>query len=53
LTKITAAGLDRLKETDPVVNSTLNELLDHLSKAELRTLIDLLERARLTTTPSR
>lgn len=53
LTKITGAGLDRLKETDPVVNSTVNTLLAHLSRAELRTLIDLLERARLTAAPSR
>lgn len=53
LTKITGAGLDRLKETDPVVNNTVNALLAHLSEAELRTLIDLLERARLTAAPSR
>jgi DNA-binding MarR family transcriptional regulator len=53
LTKITGAGLDQLKEADPVVNSTVNALLTHLSEAELRNLIDLLERARLTAAPSR
>jgi DNA-binding MarR family transcriptional regulator len=53
LTKITGAGLDRLKETDPVVNSTVHALLVHLSGAEMKTLIDLLERARLTARPSR
>lgn len=52
LTKITAAGLDRLKETDPVVNSTVHALLSHLSQSELKTLIDLLERARLFAEPS-
>lgn len=51
LTKITAAGLDRLKETDPVVNGTVHALLTHLSPADLRTMIDLLERARLTAAP--
>lgn len=53
LTKITGTGLDRLKETDPVVNSTVNALLSHLSQSELRTMIDLLERARLATAPSK
>lgn len=51
LTKITAAGLDRLKETDPVVNDTVHALLAHLSQADLRTLVDLLERARQTAAP--
>jgi DNA-binding MarR family transcriptional regulator len=46
LTKITVAGLDRLRETDPVVNRTVNVLLSHLSSSELKTMIDLLERAR-------
>jgi DNA-binding MarR family transcriptional regulator len=46
LTKITAAGMDRLKEADPVVNSTVNALLSHLSSSELKTMIDLLKRAR-------
>jgi DNA-binding MarR family transcriptional regulator len=50
LTKITSAGLDRLKEADPVVNSTVHALLAHLSQVELKTLIELLERTRLTTT---
>ena len=53
LTKITAAGLDRLKEADPVVNSTVHALLSHLSSSELKTMIDLLERARLFAEPSR
>ena len=52
LTKITAAGLDRLKEMDPVVNSTVNALLSHLSSSQLKTMIDLLERARLFAEPS-
>ncbi len=52
LTKITAAGLDRLKEADPMVNSTVHALLSHLSSAELKTMIDLLERARLFAEPS-
>jgi MarR family transcriptional regulator, organic hydroperoxide resistance regulator len=52
LTKITAAGLDRLKEMDPVVNSTMHALLSHLSSSELKTMIDLLERARLFAGPS-
>lgn len=52
LTKITAAGLDRLKEADPVVNSTVHALLSHLSSSELKTMIDLLERARLFAEPS-
>jgi DNA-binding MarR family transcriptional regulator len=46
LTKITAAGMDALKEADPVVNRTVNALLSHLSSSELKTMIDLLERAR-------
>ncbi len=52
LTKITAAGLDRLKEIDPVVNTTVNALLSHLSSSQLKTMIDLLERARLFAEPS-
>ncbi len=52
LTKITAAGLDRLKEMDPVVNSTVLALLSHLSSSELKTMIRLLERARLFAEPS-
>jgi DNA-binding MarR family transcriptional regulator len=52
LTKITAAGLDRLKEMDPVVNSTVHALLSHLSSSQLKTMIDLLERARLFAEPS-
>jgi DNA-binding MarR family transcriptional regulator len=53
LTKIAAAGLDRLKETDPVVNATVHALFAPLSQADLRAMIDLLERARLTTTASK
>jgi DNA-binding MarR family transcriptional regulator len=52
LTNITAAGLDRLKETDPVVNRTVHSLLSHLAQSELKTLIGLLERARLYAEPS-
>ena len=46
VTKITSAGLQRLKELDPVVTNTVNALLAHLSKDELKKMIDLLERAR-------
>lgn len=52
LTKITGVGLDRLKETDPVVDSTVHALLSHLSSSQLKTMIDLLERARLFAGPS-
>ncbi len=52
LTKITAAGLDRLKEIDPVVNSTVNALLSHLSSSQLKSMIELMERARLFAEPS-
>ncbi|HZC42637.1 MAG TPA: MarR family transcriptional regulator [Acidobacteriaceae bacterium] len=52
LTKITAAGLDRLKEVDPVVDSTVHVLLSHLSESEMKTMIDLMERARLFAEPS-
>jgi MarR family transcriptional regulator, organic hydroperoxide resistance regulator len=52
LTKITTSGLDRLKEADPVMNSTVHALLSHLSQSELKTMIDLLERARLFAEPS-
>src|SRR5665213_2679249 len=46
VTKITSAGLQRLKELDPVVTNTVDALLAHLSAEELKKLIDLLERAR-------
>ncbi len=46
VTKITSAGLQRLKELDPVVTNTVDALLAHLSKNELKNMIDLLERAR-------
>ncbi len=52
LTKITASGLDRLKEMDPVVDSTVHALLSHLSSSELNTMIGLMERARLSAEPS-
>lgn len=52
LTKITAAGLDRLKEMDPVVERTVHGLLSHLSQSELKMMIDLSERARLFVEPS-
>lgn len=46
LTKITGAGLQRLKELDPAVTNTVNALLAHLSKDELESMIYLLERVR-------
>ena len=52
LTKITASGLDRLKEMDPVVDSTVHALLSRLSSSELNTMIGLMERARLGAEPS-
>ena len=52
LTKITSAGLARLKEIDPVVGNTVSALMSHLSSAELKTMIALLERARLFAEPS-
>jgi DNA-binding MarR family transcriptional regulator len=52
LTKITPAGLARLRELDPVVDGTVHALLSHLSSSELKTMIDLLERARLFAEPS-
>jgi MarR family transcriptional regulator, organic hydroperoxide resistance regulator len=52
LTKITSAGLGRLKEVDPVVDSTVHAMMSHLSSTELKTMIDLLERARLFAEPS-
>ncbi len=52
LTKITASGLDRLKEMDPVVDCTVHALLSHLSSSELNTMIGLMERARLSAEPS-
>jgi DNA-binding MarR family transcriptional regulator len=52
VTTITSAGLDRLKEADPVVNGTVNALLSHLLSSELKAMIDLLERARQFAEPS-
>lgn len=52
LTKITAAGLDQLKQADPVVESAVHALLGHLSQSELKTMVALLERARLNAGPS-
>ena len=52
MTKITASGLERLKELDPVVASTVHALLDHLSEDELGKMIGLLERARSSPTSS-
>jgi DNA-binding MarR family transcriptional regulator len=52
LTKITAAGLDRLKEADPVVNRTVNALLSKFSSSEMKTMINLMERARQFAGPS-
>lgn len=46
VTKITGAGLQRLKELDPVVANAVDALLAHLSTDELKRMIGLLERAR-------
>ena len=45
-TCITQKGLDLLKELDPVVNGCNRKYLGHMSEAQLRQLIDLLEVAR-------
>jgi DNA-binding MarR family transcriptional regulator len=45
-TKISEAGLELLREMDPVIQQAPIELLGHLDKAELAELIRLLELAR-------
>jgi DNA-binding MarR family transcriptional regulator len=45
-TQISAAGLELLREMDPVIQRIPGELLGHLSGAELAELIRLLELAR-------
>jgi len=47
-TRITHAGLDLLKKLDKPISDAHAKQLGHLTKAELRTLIALLERARQT-----
>ncbi len=46
ITRITRMGLDRLKELDEVVATTVTSLLEGLSENELRKMIALLERVR-------
>jgi DNA-binding MarR family transcriptional regulator len=45
-TRITHAGLELLKKLDGPVNSAHEKQLGHLTKTELRTLIDLLAKVR-------
>lgn len=45
-TRITRAGLELLKKLDGPVNDAHEKQLGHLTKTELRTLIDLLAKAR-------
>lgn len=45
-TRISASGLQLLKEMDPVIQQAPLELLGHLSRTELAEFIRLLERAR-------
>jgi DNA-binding MarR family transcriptional regulator len=45
-TRITHAGLDLLKKLDVPVNAAHEKQLGHLTKTELRTLIELLAKAR-------
>jgi DNA-binding MarR family transcriptional regulator len=45
-TKISAAGLELLREMDPAIRQAPLELLGHLDKAELEKLISMLERVR-------
>ena len=45
-TRITHAGLDLLKKLDVPVNTAHERQLGHLTKTELRTLIELLAKAR-------
>jgi DNA-binding MarR family transcriptional regulator len=51
-TKISEAGLELLREMDPVIQQAPIELLGHLDKAELADLIRLLELARSVESPS-
>jgi DNA-binding MarR family transcriptional regulator len=46
-TRITKAGLDLLREMDPLVQRVPAILLGHMSKAELKEMIRLLELARV------
>ena len=46
LSRITEQGLKLLSALDPAVRNLPRRLLGHLSDAQLRTLIDLLEKAR-------
>ncbi|MFW6206461.1 MAG: MarR family winged helix-turn-helix transcriptional regulator [Gemmatimonadota bacterium] len=46
MARITRAGLDLLEQLDGPLDDLLNERLGHLSGAELRSLIELLEKAR-------
>jgi DNA-binding MarR family transcriptional regulator len=45
-TRITAGGLALLAEVDPAVRAEHRQLLGHLGPDDLRTLSDLLTRAR-------
>ena len=45
-TRITHSGLDLLKKLDVPVNAAHQKQLGHLTRSELRTLIDLLAKAR-------
>ncbi len=47
LTSISPAGLALLAEMDETISQLPAQLLGHLGEADLRTLVDLLERARL------
>jgi DNA-binding MarR family transcriptional regulator len=47
LSKITDHGLELLTDLDPAARKLPKQILGHLSDAELRTFIDLLERARI------
>jgi len=43
---ITAEGLRLLKETDPVVNDSVKQMLKHMNREKLTTLVSLLEEVR-------
>jgi|SRR5215469_4077364 len=43
---ITAEGLRLLKETDPLLNENIKQLLRHMNKEKLTTLVSLLEEVR-------
>jgi DNA-binding MarR family transcriptional regulator len=48
---ITAEGLRLLKETDPVVNDSIKQMLKHMNREKLTALVSLLEEVRQAFSP--